>query len=224
MNLNNTIASDNAAIKNFILQLAEQKQTDANVDSLQHASSCKSGQQGSESKSCKNLGPEMVHPTSQGNYVLKMGKQKQSIVEVVASPRSNSQRICTPRISNAGVSKSKEGLNGGNNFIPQPTTRSQHLNKVGNSLTNEMTYHMEGAVPLCQVQPSQAYAGSLSSYAVRGPLRQPSSFSLGSSPTTILRSKNSEIQISHNINDDCIRNWNRIILEKHSKKEASKIL
>ncbi|KAK7412351.1 hypothetical protein VNO78_03806 [Psophocarpus tetragonolobus] len=64
--------------------------------------------------------------------------------------------------------------------------------------------------------------------AVRGPLRRPSSFSLGTISVIPSRCKNQssptkpQNDLYNSLNDDCIRNQNHIILQKHRKKEAER--
>ncbi|KAK7394184.1 hypothetical protein VNO78_14705 [Psophocarpus tetragonolobus] len=123
------------------------------------------------------------------------------------------------------------------------------LKDVRVSKSLQVDIQLKGVVPPCHDQSPSAQADSTFGEkcqfslafgdrchnlniegATRGPLRQPSSFSLGTPSTTNYLSKKmfspakDQIQISSNLNDDCIRNQNCITLLKHSKKKTPQIL
>ncbi|KAK7396443.1 hypothetical protein VNO78_17456 [Psophocarpus tetragonolobus] len=99
--------------------------------------------------------------------------------------------------------------------------------------------NLEGMVSPILHQPSLPHATSVSrkrclslniNGATRGPLRRPTSFSLGSTSAANVHSKRTsspakdQIQIGNSLSDECIRNRNCIILQKHNNMEVSQIL
>ncbi|KAK7390319.1 hypothetical protein VNO78_25622 [Psophocarpus tetragonolobus] len=99
--------------------------------------------------------------------------------------------------------------------------------------------NLKGMVSPILHQPSLPHATSVSGKrclsfnidgATRGPLRRPTSFSLGSTSAAHVHIKRTsflakdQIQIGNSLSDECIRNRNRIILQKHNNMEVSQIL